>query len=149
MYQQVTIVGNLGADPQLRYTPDGTPVCSFSVCTNKRWTNKDGQTSERSVWFRVSAWRKLGEVCGKYLSKGRQVMVIGELQEPRTWKSDRDGQHKASLEMTAQSVKFLGSRSDGDSGGGGGDSRAAAPQSQQVQAIDYDSYDAGDDSIPF
>ena len=80
MYQKLIIVGNLGRDPEMRYTPDGTPVTNFSVATNRRWTDASGQQQERTVWFRVSAWRRLAETCNQYLSKGRQVMVaLGQL----------------------------------------------------------------------
>jgi len=111
MYQKLIIAGNLGQDPEMRYTPDGTPVTSFSVATNKRWTTSDGQQGERTVWFRVTAWRRLAETCSQYLTKGRQVLVEGELQEPRVWQG-RDGEWRASLEVTASTVKFLGGRGD-------------------------------------
>jgi single-strand DNA-binding protein len=113
MYQKLTIVGNLGADPEMRYTQDGTPVTTFSVATNRRWTNRDGSQGEETVWFRITAWRRLGEVCNEYLEKGRQVLVEGRLRPdpetggPRVW-TGRDGQPRASFEVTAQTVKFLG-----------------------------------------
>ena len=75
MYQKVIIVGNLGGDPELRYTPQGDPVTSFSVATNRRWTGRDGQPGEETCWFRVSVWGKQAESCNQYLSKGRQVLV--------------------------------------------------------------------------
>jgi single-strand DNA-binding protein len=115
-YQQVTILGNLGGDPERRYTPDGTPVTSFSVATNKRWTTKDGQQGEKTVWFRVTAWRRLAETCAEYLSKGRQVLVVGELQEARAYQA-KDGEWKASLELTAREVRFIGGRDDGTTDG--------------------------------
>ena len=111
MYQKVIIVGNLGRDPEMRYTPDGTPVTSFSVATSRRWTDSNGQQQERTVWFRVSAWRHLAETCNQFLTKGRQVLVEGELSEPRVWQG-RDGEYRASLELTARNVKFLGGRGD-------------------------------------
>ena len=77
MYQNLTLVGRLGRDPEMRYTPDGTPVCTFSVAVNRRWKSQEGQQVEETTWFRVSAWRKLAELCNEYLSKGRLVMVIG------------------------------------------------------------------------
>lgn len=113
MYQRLTIIGNLGQDPEMRYTSDGTPVTNFSVATNRRWTNADGSQGEETVWFRVTAWRRLAEVCNEYLEKGRQVLVEGRLRPdpesggPRTW-TGRDGQTRASFEVTAQTVKFLG-----------------------------------------
>lgn len=116
MYQKIIIVGNLGGDPEVRALPDGTPVTSFSVATNKRWTTKDGQQGEKTVWFRVTAWRRLAETCAKYLSKGRQVLVEGELEEPRAWQGN-DGEWRASLELTAYTVKFVGSAGDSTSSG--------------------------------
>ncbi len=115
MYQKLTIVGNLGQDPELRYTSDGTPVTTLSVATNRSWTNADGSPGEETAWFRVTAWRRMAEVCAEYLEKGRQVLVEGRLQPdpetggPRVW-TDRNGNPRASFEMTAQTVKFLGGR---------------------------------------
>ena len=121
MYQKIIIVGNLGRDPEMRYTPDGTPVTNFSVATSRRWTDASGQQQERTVWFRVSAWRRLAETCNQYLSKGRQVLVEGDIQEPRVFQG-RDGEWRASLDVRAWTVKFLGGRTDiaprGDEEGG-------------------------------
>ncbi len=107
MYQRLVIVGRLGRDPEQRFASDGTPVCSFSVATDRRWTDGNGQQQERTVWFRVTAWRRLAETCAEYLSKGRMVLVEGELTEPRPFQG-RDGEWRASLDVTANSVKFLG-----------------------------------------
>jgi len=115
MYHKIVIVGNLGQDPEMRYTPDGTPVTNFSVATNRRWNRQDGSQGEETVWFRVSAWRRLAEVCNEYLSKGRQVLVEGRMRPdpetggPRLW-TGNDGVARASFEVTAQTVKFLGGR---------------------------------------
>lgn len=115
MYQRIIIIGRLGQDPEMRYTAQGTPVTSFSVATDRVWTDQNGQRQERTVWFRVSAWRRLAETCNQYLSKGRLVMVEGEIQEPRTYQS-RDGEWRASLDVTARDVRFLGGRGDAGSG---------------------------------
>jgi len=114
MYQQITLVGNLGADPEMRYTQDGTPVTSFRVATNRRWSSQDGTTQEKTVWFRVSAWRRLAETCNQYLTKGQRVLVVGEMEEPWAW-TDQEGNARASLEVQARTVRFLGSR-DGAQG---------------------------------
>ena len=112
MYAKLVLVGNLGRDPELRYTPDGTPVCNFSVACNRKWTNKDGSKGEQVTWFRITTWRRMAEVCNEYLSKGRQVLVEGRLTpdesgNPRTFKRN-NGEAGASYEVTAQTVKFLG-----------------------------------------
>jgi single-strand DNA-binding protein len=117
MFQKITIVGNLGSDPEMRYTPSGVPVTRFSVATNRRWTDAEGNPGEETAWFRVSAWRRLAETCNQYLSKGRQVLVEGRLlpdQEtggPRVW-TGNDGVARASYELTALTVKFLGGRAE-------------------------------------
>ncbi len=114
MYQQITLIGNLGADPEMRYTQDGTPVTSFRIATNRRWRTQDGTTQEKTVWFRVSAWRRLAETCNQYLTKGQRVLVVGEMEEPSTW-TDQEGNARASLEMQARNVQFLSPR-DGAQG---------------------------------
>jgi single-strand DNA-binding protein len=122
MYQKLIIVGNLGRDPEMRYTPSGQAVTNFSVATNRKWTGGDGQLNEETVWFRVSAWGKLAETCNQYLTKGQKVFCEGRLTVdretggPRVW-TDQSGNPRASYEMTALEVKFLGGRSD-DGGGG-------------------------------
>jgi single-strand DNA-binding protein len=126
-YQKVIIVGNLGRDPEMRYTPDGTAVTSFSVATNRRWTNSDGSQGEETVWFRVSVWRKQAEIAAKYLAKGRQVMIEGRMTPdkatggPRVW-TGQDGSPRASFEMTADRIIFLSGRTEGQSQDGGDDS---------------------------
>ena len=106
MFQQVTIIGNLGRDPEMRYTQAGVEVCSFSVATSRSWTGKDGQKNEKTVWFRITTWRKLAEICNQYLQKGNRVFITGEMEEPGAW-TDAQGEPRASLEVTAQTVKFL------------------------------------------
>lgn len=118
MYQKVIIAGNLGGDPVMRYTADGTPVTTFSVATSERWSDREtGERRERTTWWRVTAWRKQAEICNEYLSKGRPVLVEGritvdsETGGPRIW-TGQDGQPRASLELTAQVVRFIGGRGD-------------------------------------
>ena len=108
MYQNVIIVGHLGADPEMRYTPSGTPVTNFSVATNRRWTDQQGQPQEETTWFRVVCWGKLAETTNQYLSKGRQVLVQGEIQT-RSWEGD-DGVTRYTWELRARNVQFLGGR---------------------------------------
>lgn len=111
MYQQITLVGNLGQDPEMRYTPNGDPVTSFSVAASRAWTGQDGQRQEKTVWFRVSAWRRLAESCNQYLAKGRRVLVVGELEEPYVW-TDESGSARATLQLTARNVRFLTPRAE-------------------------------------
>ena len=119
MFQRVTIIGNLGRDPEMRYTPSGTAVTDFSVATNRKWTNKDGTPGEETVWFRCSAWGKTAETVNQYLTKGRQVYVEGRLKPdsatggPRTY-TRSDGTPGAQYEVTVDIVKFLGGRGEGD-----------------------------------
>ena len=117
MYHKITIAGNLGRDPEMRYTQDGTPVTNFSVATNRRWTNPDGSQGEETIWFRVSAWRRLAEICNQYLQKGRPVLVEGRLRpDPATGgprlSTGNDGIARASFEVTALDVRFLGGRGE-------------------------------------
>ncbi len=108
MFSKTIIVGHLGRDPELRYTAGGQPVCSFSVATNRSWTDQNGQPQEKTTWFRVTAWGKLGELCNQYLSKGRLVLAEGEI-DASAWKAT-DGEPRASLELTARNVRFLGGK---------------------------------------
>lgn len=111
MYQQITLVGNLGQDPEMRYTPSGVPVTSFSLAVNKSWMGADGQRQDKTLWFRVTAWRKVAETVSQYLTKGSKVLVVGEIDDARAY-TDRDGNLRASLEVTAQVVRFLNTRGE-------------------------------------
>jgi single-strand DNA-binding protein len=103
---KVILIGNLGRDPEVRYTPDGTAVASFSIATSMEWTDKgSGEKKERTEWHRIVAWRKLGEICGQYLSKGSQVYIEGRLQT-RDWQ-DKDGNKRYTTEVVATDVQFL------------------------------------------
>lgn len=130
MFQQVMIIGNLGRDPEMRYTQTGVPVTSFSVATSRRWTGQDGQSQEKTVWFRVSAWQKLAETTNQFLTKGSRVMVIGEIDEPRIYTAP-DGTVRAALEMRANTVRFLTPKGEG----GFGDS--------DVQPVERGGYSGG------
>ncbi|MCD6319071.1 MAG: single-stranded DNA-binding protein [Candidatus Desulfofervidaceae bacterium] len=103
---KVILIGHLGADPELRYTPSGTPVANFRVATTERWVNKQGERAENTEWHRVVAWGKLGEFCGQYLSKGKQVYIEGKLRT-RSWE-DRDGNKRWTTEIVAQKLQLLG-----------------------------------------
>ncbi|MCY3780914.1 MAG: single-stranded DNA-binding protein [Chloroflexi bacterium] len=118
-WHQTIVVGNLGGDPELRYLQSGQAVCNFSVAVTERW--RDRQTNEqreKTTWYRVAVWGAQGENCNTYLSRGRQVMVIGNVSA-RGYVNN-NGEAAASLDLTAREVRFLSSRGDGDQGGGGG-----------------------------
>lgn len=108
MYSKTIVVGHLGRDPEMRYTSSGQAVTSFSVASTRRWTTQNGSQQEKTTWFRVTAWDKLGELCNQYLTKGRLVLVEGDI-EASAWKSP-DGEPRASLELTARNVRFLGGK---------------------------------------
>lgn len=111
-YQYCVIVGNVGRDPEKRFTQSGVAVTSFSVAVTERWTS-DGEQREKTNWYRVSAWRGLADVCEKYVHKGMQIMVAGKVEASAYL--GQDGQPRASLDLTARDIQFLGSRGDGDS----------------------------------
>lgn len=122
MYQHVTVVGNVGQAPELRYLPNGDAVCNFTVAVNKRW-NAGEEQKEKTTWFRVTCWRRLAETVNQYVTKGRQVLVTGEV-DASAWVGD-DGAARASLELTAREVKFLGKREGQDDGEYGGSNAPA------------------------
>ena len=110
------LIGNLGRDPELRYTQNGQAVVNFTLATSENWTDKSGQRVDRTEWHRIVAWGKTGELCAQYLSKGRTVYVEGRIQT-RDWE-DKDGNKRQTTEINAQTVQFLGGPR-GEGGGGG------------------------------
>lgn len=142
MYQRITIVGNLGRDPELRYTPNGTPVAQMSVATSNTYTNQKGEQVKETAWFRVSVFGKQAESCSQYLSKGRQVLVEGRLRPdpssggPQIF-TRKDGTAGASYEITATTVRFLG-------GGQGRADSGAAVGEENIPADEIP-----EDEIPF
>jgi single-strand DNA-binding protein len=122
MYHKITLVGNLGRDPEMRYLGSGSPVTNFSMATSEKWTGQDGQRQERTIWWRVSVFGKTAEIVNEYLKKGRKVLVEGTMVadpktgNPRIW-TGQDGEPRASFEVRAQTVKFLDGR---DSSGASG-----------------------------
>ena len=117
MYHSLIIVGNVGKDAEMRFTPSGQAVTSFSLATNREYTTGDGSKVKETLWFRVTTWGKQAEVCNQYVKKGMKVLVDGRLTPdkatggPRVWKKD-DGSVGSSFEVTAGTVRFLSSRGD-------------------------------------
>jgi single-strand DNA-binding protein len=105
-FNKLTIVGYLGRDPEIRYTPQGTPVCNFSVATTERRKDRAGELQDVTTWFRVTVWGKQAETANQYLAKGRQVYIEGRLRQDEY--TDRDGNKRTTLEVNATDVQFLG-----------------------------------------
>ena len=132
---KLTIIGNLVADPEMRATPSGVTVCTFTVAVNRRFANSDGD--RQTDFFRVNAWRQLGESCGKYLAKGRKVAVVGELQA-RTYQA-KDGSTRMSLDIAADEVEFLSPK----------ESDSATVQNGTVTPQNDGFTDISSDDLPF
>jgi single-strand DNA-binding protein len=115
---KVILLGRLGQNPEVRHTPSGASVANFSLATNETWMDKNGQKQERTEWHRIVVWGKLADLCGQYLTKGRQAYVEGRLQT-RQWQ-DKDGQTKYTTEVQAQTVQFLGGGVGAGAGQGAG-----------------------------
>ena len=120
-FHTIILVGNLGRDPEMRYTPSGQAVTNFSVAVNDNFTSSNGEKVERTIWVRVSTWGKQAEICNQYLKKGRKVLVEGRLVTdpntggPRVWER-QDGTKSSSFEVSAQTVRFLSQRGEDDGG---------------------------------
>ncbi len=136
---KVILIGNLGQDPELRTTPSGTSVATFTLATNESWTDREGAKQERTEWHRIVAWAKLAEICGQYLRKGRQVYIEGRLTT-RSWE-DRQGNQRKTTEIIAQNMQMLGSRP------GSAEPNAAEPQGTPEFAAETVSIE--DDDLPF
>jgi len=137
---KVILIGRLGSDPEVRYTPDGTAVANFSIATSDEWTDKaTNEKKERTEWHRIVAFGRLGEICGEYLSKGRQVYIEGKLQT-RSW--EKDGVTRYTTEIVAFTVQFLGTRDSADTYRPPGP--AETPESSAPSLPDKQ-----DDDIPF
>ena len=115
---KIIVIGNVGRDPEMRYTANGESVTSFSVASNRRYRTRDGEQREETEWFNVSAFGRLSEICNQYLTRGQQVYVEGRLRS-RSY-TDRDGQSRHSLDITLTEMQMLGRRGDNEYGGGGG-----------------------------
>lgn len=141
MYQRVVIVGNLGRDPEMRYTATGTPVANFPVATNRVWNDGDGNRQEETTWFRVSVFGRQAEVCNQYLQKGRTVLVEGDIRTSTY--TDQDGVERNGWELRGNIIKFLGGAGERPPQGGdaefAGERGGSAPSAPTVS----------EDEIPF
>ena len=145
-FNKIIIVGNLGRDPELRYTPQGNAVCSFSVATNEKRRDKTGDIQDVTTWFRVTLWGKQAENASKYLTKGNPVYIEGRLRIEE-W-TDRDGQQRQSLEVNATDMQFIGSRGADDSSHMSQDNSYSQENFEESSALSS-SASASDDDIPF
>ena len=137
-FNKIILVGNLGRDPELRYTPQGTPVCSFSMATNERRKDKNGEMQDQTTWFKVTLWNRQAETAAQYLTKGRPVYIEGRLRVEE-W-TDRDGKPRHTLEVHATDMQFIGGgRSEGEPAL----ERAAVAGGAPTEP------DTADDDIPF
>ena len=134
---KVILIGRLGQDPEVKTISSGQQVATINIATSESWTGKDGQRQEKTEWHRVVAWGKLADLCGKYLSKGRQVYIEGRLQT-RQWE-DQTGNKRYTTEIVANTVQFLGQ----------GGARPAEPQTEAAQDFGPEPSFEQDDEIPF
>ncbi len=148
---KVTLLGRLGTEPELRYTPNGSAVCNFSVATSENWTDKNtGQKNEKTEWHRIVVWGKQAELCNQYLSKGRQAYLEGKLQT-RQWE-DKDGNKRYTTEIVCNQVQFLGGNPNAGTGANTNTSSqpAANNPSQEMPSYDIKADDSfASDDIPF
>jgi single-strand DNA-binding protein len=115
MYQQLILIGHLGTEPEMRYTASGVPVTNFNMAVSRRWTNAEGQSQEKTTWFRINLWRRQAEIASQYLAKGHRVMIVGEVDNARPW-TDRDGNMRATIEVTATELKLMESKGANNNG---------------------------------
>ncbi len=149
---KVMLIGNLGTDPELKYTPGGQAVCNFSLATNEKWKDKSGALQERVEWHRIVVWGKQADSCKEYLAKGRSVYIEGKIQT-RSWE-DKDGQKRYATEVIAHDVKFLANAAKGERAG----KNSPEPEHRTTTAV-HETFgtggktttrdEFGDDELPF
>lgn len=144
---RMTLVGNLGGDPEMKYTAGGTAICKLRVATKETWKDRDGNLQERTEWHRVVVFGKQGEACGQYLSKGRQVYVEGSLRTS-TW-DDKDGIKRYMTEVNARDVQFLGGNGQGNGQGAGDGSGQDGGQTAPPAGGGFEGPPLNDQDIPF
>jgi single-strand DNA-binding protein len=143
MINKAIIVGRLGKDPEIRYTPGGLAVANFSVATSEKWKDKQsGEMKEQTEWHRIVAWSRLGEICGQYLNKGSLVYIEGRIQT-RDWQ-DKEGNKRYTTEIVANIMKMLGAKGDGDS-----NKPMGPPPAEDYSGPPLPEDQSNDDDIPF
>ena len=140
-FNKITIVGNLGRDPELRYTPQGTAVCSFSVATSEKRKDKSGEMQDVTTWFKITLWNKQAETASKWLTKGKPIYIEGRLRTEE-W-TDKDGKTRTSLEVFGTDMQFIGSKNDGNN------MSSSSSSDMDNEPIASGSSTANDDEIPF
>jgi len=152
---KVILIGNLGKDPEVKYTPQGTPVAKLTVATNERFKDKSGEWQDRTEWHNVVLWQRLAEIAGEYLKKGGKVYIEGRLQT-RSWDDKTSGQKKYMTEVVGSDLVLLGGRGEGGGESGGGYSRGASPGGNNFDQRTPEPEPAGagsgpitDEDIPF
>jgi single-strand DNA-binding protein len=148
MINKVILVGRLGKDPEIRSTPSGDTVAKFTVATDERYTDRSGEKKERTEWHNIVAWRKLAEICGQYLKKGKLVYIEGSLRTD-SWDDKETGQKKYRTEIVADTMKMLDRRGDDESGSGysGGSYAGAGTRKSSGSAPATNTDD--DEEVPF
>ena len=145
---KVILIGNLGGDPEVRYTPDGAPVANFNLATSESWNDRtSGEKQERTEWQRLVVWRKLAEIAGQYLKKGSKIYIEGKLQT-RSWE-DQSGQKRYTTEVVVNEMEMLDSRGEGGGGGGGGGISRDPGPAAQPESGPPPAAAAEEDDLPF
>ena len=146
---KVILVGHLGKDPEVKYTPSGTPVAKFSLATNERYKDKDGNWQDRTEWHNITAWQRTAEIAGEYLKKGSQVYIEGRLRTD-SWDDKNTGEKKYRTEIIVNDISLLSGRGEGESGGYNRSSSTSYDQRSAAPADDLvNSTEITDDDIPF
>ena len=135
MVNKVILIGRLGADPEIRYTPSGAEVATFRMATSESWTNKSGEKEERTEWHRIVAWRSLAKICGEFLSKGKLVYIEGRLRT-RSWE-DRDGNKRTTTEIEATDMKMLGGVGEASRKAKEPEAESAPPAAKEEEDIPF------------
>ena len=151
MVNKVILIGNLGKDPEVRSTPSGQSVASFSLATSRRWKDKSGNRQEETAWHNIKVWGKQAEIAGQYLKKGKQIYLEGRI-EYQTWEDRQSGEKKYRTEIVCDNFQMLGSRGDFEGGGGGGGAATAGGGPSYDEGGGGGGHfggEADDDDIPF